>query len=149
MRRKSPYLSILFCKNKSFWFPTSPLFSVGCCCCSVTKLGPILCNPMNCSMPDLPVLQYFPEFAQIHAHWVSNAIQVSHPHSFLLLPSIFPRIRVFSSELSLHITWPKYWNFSFSISPLSEYSGLIFFKIDWFTSLLSSQESSPGTPAIR
>ena len=50
----------------------------------------------------------------------------------LLLPSIFPRIRVFSSESALHIKWPKYWRFSFSISPSNEYSGLISFKIDWF-----------------
>ena len=119
-----------------------------CCYCSVTKACLTL-QPMNCSMPGFPVLQYFPEFAQTHAHWVSNAIQLSHPHPFLLLPSIFPKIRVFSRELSLHITRPKYWNFSFSVSPFSEYSGLISFKIDWFTSLLSSQEPSPDTPAIR
>ena len=50
----------------------------------------------------------------------------------LLLPSIFPSIRVFSNELALHITWSKYWSFSFSISPSNEYSGLIFFRIDWF-----------------
>ena len=56
----------------------------------------------------------------------------------LLLPSIFPSIRVFSSELALHIRWPKYWSFSFSISPLNEYSGLVSFGIDWFD-LLSVQ----------
>ena len=62
---------------------------------------------------------------------LSNDLILCHP--FLLLPSIFPSIRVFSSELALHIRWPKYWSFSFSfiISPSSEYSGLIF-KIDWF-----------------
>ena len=53
-------------------------------------------------------------------------------HTLLLLPSIFPSIRVFSNELDLHITWPEYWNFSFSISPYSEFSGLISFRIDWF-----------------
>ena len=52
-------------------------------------------------------------------------------HSLLLLPSIFPRIRVFSNESVLHIKWPKYWSFSFSISPSSEYSGLISFRMDW------------------
>ena len=52
-------------------------------------------------------------------------------HSLLLLPSIFPSIRVFSSESVLHIRWPKYWRFSFSISPSSEYSGLISFRMDW------------------
>ena len=53
-------------------------------------------------------------------------------HPLLLLPSIFPSIRVFSNELVLHIRWPKYWSFSFSISPSNEYSGLISFRIDWF-----------------
>ena len=57
---------------------------------------------------------------------------ISSCHSFLLLPSIFPSIRVFSNESALHIRWPKYWNFSFSISSSREYSGLISFKIDWF-----------------
>ena len=55
----------------------------------------------------------------------------------LLLPSIFPSIRVFSSESALHIRWPKYWSFSFSISPPNEYSGLISFRIDWFDLLAS------------
>ena len=53
-------------------------------------------------------------------------------HSLLLLPSIFPRIRIFSNELALRIWWPKYWNFSFSICPSKEYSGLISFRTDWF-----------------
>ena len=65
----------------------------------------------------------------------SNHLTLCHP--LLLLPSIFPRIRVFSSESVLHIRWPKYWSFSFSISPSSEYSGLISFKIDWLVSLQS------------
>ena len=58
-------------------------------------------------------------------------------HLFLILPSIFPSIRVFSNESALHIRWPKYWSFSFSISPSSEYSGLISFRIDWFGTLKS------------
>ena len=58
--------------------------------------------------------------------------------NLLLLPSIFPSIRVFSNELVLHIRWPKYWSFSFSISPSIEYSGLIYFRIDWFD-LLAAQ----------
>ena len=65
----------------------------------------------------------------------SNHLILCHPH---ILPSIFPSIRVFSNELALCIRWPKYWSFSFSISPFNEYSGLIFFKIDWF-GLLSVQ----------
>ena len=60
----------------------------------------------------------------------SNYLVLCYP--FLLLLSIFPSIRVFSNELALHIRWPKYWSFSFSISPSNVYSGLIFFRIDWF-----------------
>ena len=68
-----------------------------------------------------------------HVHWVGDAIQPSHPRlSLLLLPSIFSSIMVFSSELDLHIRWPMYWTFSFSISPSNEYSGLISFRMDWF-----------------
>ena len=88
---------------------------------------------MNCSLPGFPVHHQLLELAQIHVHWVSDAIQPSHPlSSLLLLPSIIPSIRVFSSESALCIRWPKYWNFSFSISPSNEYSGLISFRIDWF-----------------
>ena len=71
-----------------------------------------LCNPMVCSTPVFLVLHYLPEFAQTHVHWVSDAIQPSHSLSPLLWPSIFPSIRVFSSELALHIRWPKCWSFS-------------------------------------
>ena len=60
----------------------------------------------------------------------SNHLILGHP--LLLLPSIFPSIRVFSNESALHIRWPQYWNFSFSINPFNEYSGLIFFRMDWF-----------------
>ena len=63
--------------------------------------------------------------------------------SFLLLPSIFPSIRVFSNESVLQIRWPKYWSFSFSISPSNEYSGLISFRIDWFD-LLAVKETLKG-----
>ena len=81
---------------------------------------------MNCSMPGFPVLHYLLEFAQTHVHWVSDAIQPSHP----LLPAspLAPSIKVFSNGL-LCIRWPEFW--SFSISPSSEYSGLISFRIDW------------------
>ena len=71
------------------------------------------------------------ELVQTHVHWVDDATQLSC-HPLLLLPSIFPSIRVFSNELALHIRWPKYWNFNFSISPSSDYSGLIPFRTDWF-----------------
>ena len=61
---------------------------------------------------------------------LSNHLILCHP--LFLMPSVFSSIRVFSNELALHIQWPKYWSFSFSISPSNEYSGLIFFRIDWF-----------------
>ena len=77
------------------------------------------------------------EFAQTHGNRVGDAIQLFHP---LLLPSIFPSIRVFSNESALGLRWPKYWRFSFSISPSNEYSGLISFMIDWLY-LLAVQET--------
>ena len=99
---------------------------------SVTQSCLTLCNPMNRSMPGLPVHRQLPEFTQTHVHRVSDAIQPSHALSSpSLLPSIFPSIRVFSSELVLCIRWPEYWSFSFSISPSNEYSGLISFRMDW------------------
>ena len=96
---------------------------------SVTQSCPTLCDPMDCSTPGFPVHHQLQELAQTHVHWVGDATQPSHP--LLLLPSIFPRIRVFSNESALHIRCPKYWSFSFSISPSNEYSGLISFRIDW------------------
>ena len=72
---------------------------------------------MACSTPGLRVHQQLLEFTQIHVHWINDAIQPSHPLSSpLLLPTIFPSIRVFSNESALCIRWPKYWNFSFSIT---------------------------------
>ena len=148
--------------------------------------SPSLCDPIDCSMPSFPVLHHLLEFAQIHVHWVGDAIcmqflfssvqslshiwlfdipwtaacqaSLSTPksqslpklmsvelvmpsnhlilcHPLLLLPSIFPRIRVFSNESVLHIRCPKYWSFSFSISPSSEHSGLISFRMDWLDPL--------------
>ena len=90
-----------------------------------------LCDAMICSTPGFPVLHCPLKFAQTHVHWVGDAIQPSHSLSpLLLVPSIFPSIRVFSNELALRIRWPNYW--SFSISPSNEYSELISFRIDWF-----------------
>ena len=87
-----------------------------------------LCNPMDCSKPGFPVLLHLLELAQTHVHPVSYAIQTIRP--LLLQPSIIPTIRVFSNESVFPIRWPKYWSFSFSISPFNEYSGLISFRID-------------------
>ena len=91
-----------------------------------------LCDPMDCSRTGLPVHHQCPEFTQTQVHWVSDAIQPPHPRRPLLLPpSIVPSIRVFSSESALHIRGPKYWSFSFNISPSNEPSGLISFRMDW------------------
>ena len=87
---------------------------------------------MNYSIPGFLVLHYLQELAQTHIHWVSVAIQPSHPLMPPSPPALNLSIKVFSSELAIHIRWPKYWNFSFSISPSNEYSGLISFRIDWF-----------------
>ena len=113
------------------------------CCCSVAQSCLTLCDPMDCSTPGFPVLHCFPEVAQTHVHRVSDAIQPSRPLShLLLLPSLFPSIRIFSSgSLSvLHLRWPKYWNFSFSISPSIEYLGLISSRMDWLD-FLAVQET--------
>ena len=92
----------------------------------------LFATPMDCSMPGFPVHHQLPEFTQTHVHPVSDAIQPSHPiFPLLLLPSIFPSIRIFSNESVLRIRWPKYWSFSFSISPSNEYSGLISYRMDW------------------
>ena len=87
---------------------------------------------MDCSTPAFPVLHHLLEFAQTHVHWVSDTIQPSHPLSPPSPALVFPSIRVFSNESALPIRWPKFWSFSFSISPSNEYSGLISFRIDWF-----------------
>ena len=87
---------------------------------------------MDCSTPGSPVFHCLPEFAQTKS--IVSMTPSNHPilcHS-LLLPSIFPSIRVFSNESALCIWWPKYWSFTFSINPSGEYSGLISFRIDWF-----------------
>ena len=99
---------------------------------SVAQSCPTLCDPMNHSMPGLPVHHQLLEFTQTHVHRVSDAIQPSHLRSsLLLLPPIPPSIRVFSNELTLCMRWPKYWSFSFSISPSKEHPGLVSFRMDW------------------
>ena len=99
---------------------------------SVTQSCPTLCNPMNRSTPGLPIYHQLPEFTQlmsIELVMLSNHLILCHP--LLLLLSIFPSIRVFSNESAPCIRWPKYWSFSFNISPSNEHSGLIFFRMDW------------------
>ena len=75
-------------------------------------------QPHGLQKPRPPVHHQLLEFTQTHVHWVSDAIQPSHPLSSLLLPSMFPNIRLFSNESFLHIWWPKYWSFSFNVSPM-------------------------------
>ena len=106
---------------------------------SVTQLCQTLCIPMDCSTPGFPVHYQLLELTQTNIQ-VSDAIQQSHPlvlshpscWPLLLLPSVFSSIRVFPHESALGIWWPKYYIFSFSISPSNEYPGLISFRIDWF-----------------
>ena len=98
---------------------------------SVAQSCPTLCDPMNCSMPvSLSITNSWslPKLMSIELVMPSNHHILCHP---LLLPSIFPNIRVFKNESALRIRWPKYWSFSFNISPSNENPGLICFRMDW------------------
>ena len=100
---------------------------------SVTQLCPTLCDPMDCSMLDFPVHHQFPElfkFMSIESVISSNHLMLCHP--LLLLPSIFPSIWVFSNESVLCTRWPKYWSFSFNISPSNDIQDSQSFRMDWF-----------------
>ena len=104
-----------------------------CSVSSVAQLCPTLCNPMNHSTPDLPVHHPTPGVHPnpcLLSRWCHPTISSCRP--LLLLPSILPSFRVFSNESVFCIRWPKYWSFSFNISPSNEYSGWISFMIDWF-----------------
>ena len=99
---------------------------------SVAQTCPTLCDPMNHSTPGFPVHHQLLEFTQTHVHRVvmsSSHLILCHP--LLLLPPIPPSIRVFSYESTLCNRWPKYWSFSFSISPFNEHPRLISFRMDW------------------
>ena len=114
---------------------------------SVSQSCLTLCDPMDCSTPGFPVhhqLLSLLKLMSIESVMPSNPLILCCPHLFL--PSVFPSITVFSSESVPRIKWPKYWSFSFSISPSNEYSVLISIRIDWFDLLAvqrDSQESSP------
>ena len=98
---------------------------------SVAQSCPTLCNPMNCSMPGLPIHHQLPEFIQTHA--IESVMPSNHLIlccTLLRLPSIFPSIRVFSNESVLCIRWPNDWSFSFNMSPSNEHPGLISFGMD-------------------
>ena len=108
---------------------------------SVAQSCPTLCDPMNCSMPGLPVHHHLLEFTQTHIHWVCDAIHhLILCRLLLLLPPIPPSIRVFSNESTLRMRWPKYWSFSFSIISSKEIPGPISFRTDWLD-LLAVQET--------
>ena len=128
------------------WCPlphgTSYLFWHGHCCCSVAQLCLTLCNSMDSSTAaclSFTVSRSLLKLTSIESVMPSNHLILCC--LLLLLPSIFPSIRIFSNESALRIRWPKYWSFSFSISPPDEYSGLISFKIDWLD-LLEVQDLS-------
>ena len=115
-------------------FPTTLL--VG----SVAQSCPTLWDPMDCSTPGFPVHHQLLELLKLTS--IESVMPSSHLilcHPLLLLPSVSPSIRVFSNESVLHIKWPKYWSFSFSISHSSEYSGLSSFRVDWFDLLAVHQ----------
>ena len=125
-------IKLIFLKNfptpkQTFFFFNLSQFSQFS---SVSQSCPTLCNPMNHSLPGLPVRHKLLEFT--HAHRVGDAIQPSHLLSSPSPPALIPpSIRVLSSESTLHIRWPQYWSFSFSITPSSEHPGLISFRMDW------------------
>ena len=99
---------------------------------SVAQSRPTLCDTMNRSIPGLPVHYQLPELSKLTS--IESVMPSNHTilcRLLLLLPSVFPCIRVFSNESVLCIRWPKYWRFSFNISPSNEHPGLIFFRMDW------------------
>ena len=120
-----------------------------CCCFSVSQFCLTLCNSMGCSMPGFPVLHHLlelPTLMSIELVMPCNQLILCHP--LLLLPSIFPSIRVFSNETVLRIKWPKHWILNFSISPSNEYSGLISFQIDSCDLLAVQGTSAPQFKSI-
>ena len=103
---------------------------------SVTQSYLTLCDPMGHSTPELPVHHQPPEFTQTHIHWVTDAIQPSHPLLSPFLPAInLSQHQGLSNESALCIGWPKYWSYSFRISPSNEHPGLISFRMDWLDPL--------------
>ena len=112
---------------------------------------PTLCNPMNHCTTDLPVYQQLPEFTKIHVHRVGNSIQPSHPLPSPSPPAPNPQHQSFCNESTLHMRWPRYWSFSFSIIPSKEIPGLISFRMDWLdrksTRLNSSHAMASRMPS--
>ena len=120
-------------------------------CCSVAQLCATLCDPMDCSMLGLPVLHCLLDLLKLMS---IELVMPSHHLTLccllLLLPSVFLSIRVFFNESVFCTRWPKYWSFSFSISPSNEYSGLISFNIYWFDLLgVQGTKESSSTPQFK
>ena len=117
-------------KLKNFWKKTQDKISVTLA--SVQSLNRVrLCDLMNCSTPGLPVHHQLPESTQIHVHWVSGAIQPSHPLSSPSPPAFnLSQHQGLSNESALRIRWPKDWSFNFNISSSNEHPGLISFRMD-------------------
>ena len=114
--------------------------------CSVGSYS--FCDPMDFSTPGFPILHHLPDLAQTHVHWVGDAIQLSCPLSSPSHPAFnLSSIRVFSNESALCLRWPKYWSFSFNISPSMNIQRLISFRMDWFDLLaLRDSQASSSTP---
>ena len=103
---------------------------------SVTQLCSTLCDPVDCSTPGLPIRHQLPKLAQTHVHRVGDAIQPFHPLSSPSPPAFkLSQHQGLCNQSVLHIRWPNYWSFSFSISPSNEYSGLISYTTDWLNLL--------------
>ena len=113
-------------RTQTFW--TSAFSSENYLFSSVSQSCLTLCDPIYCSTTGFRIHHQLSELTQTHVHRAGDAIQPSHP---LSSPSPPASIRVFSNESVFRISWPKYWSFSFSISPSNEYSGLISFRMDW------------------
>ena len=136
----------IFQLRSFYYWVVRVLYIPDCCCCSVSKSCPTLWNPWTaaCQTPlSFTVSQSLLKFMFIELVMISNHFILLH--LFLLLLLIFPSIRVFSNESVLCIRWPKYWSFSFSITPFNEYSRLISFRIDWFN-VLAVQRTLKSPP---
>ena len=114
------FVSLFFCR---FMLPSVQFSSV--------QSYPTLYDPLNRSTPGLPVHHKLPEFTQTHVYPVGDAIQPSHPLLSSSPPAPNPSQHLFYNESALRMRWPKYWSFSFSISPSNEHPGLISFRMDW------------------
>ena len=139
-------LSASPCHNHSCSVILDLVIKFSASCCSVAKSCPTLCNQPhelqhNQALESSTITQSLLKFMSIESVMSSTHLILCHP--LLLPPSIFPSIRVFPSESALHIRWPKYWSFNFSISPSNEYSGLVSSRLNWLISL-----QSKGLPRV-